>query len=88
MSDQVAPKCYIYIYVHTQTQLFEVSIWGGFWRGFGEVLGRDFGKPKFQNSCVLQWFLTATIKHSLVFLGFWTFGYLKSIKIAVFYNVF
>ena len=31
MSDQVAPKCYIY----TQTQLFEVSIWGGFWRGFG-----------------------------------------------------
>ena len=26
--------------IYTQTQLFEVSIWGGFWRGFGEVLER------------------------------------------------
>ena len=29
----------IYIYIYTQTQLFEVSIWKGFWRHFGEVFG-------------------------------------------------
>ena len=31
----------LYIYIYTQTQLFEVSIWRGFWRGFGEVLERS-----------------------------------------------
>ena len=25
---------------------FEVSIWGGFWRGLGEVSGRNLGGPK------------------------------------------
>ena len=53
-----------------QTQLFEVSIWGGFWWGFGEVLERDADKQKFQNMYVLLWFLMATIKNSLGFLGF------------------
>ena len=56
--------------IYTQTQLFEVSIWGGFWRGFGEVLERDFGEQKYQKCCVLQGFLIATIKKPLVFLGF------------------
>ena len=60
----------LYIYIYTQTQLFQVSIWRGFWRGFGEVSERDFGEQKSQNSCVLQWFLMVTIKNPLVFLGF------------------
>ena len=45
---------YIYIYIYTQTQLFEVSIWGGFWRGFGEVSGEIFREQKSQKHCVLQ----------------------------------
>ena len=65
MLDQVAPKSYIYIYIRKLNFLESL-----FWRGFGEVLERDLGYQKSQNSYVLQWFLTATIENSLVFLGF------------------
>ena len=60
----------IYIYIYTQTQLFRISILERFWRGSGEVLERDLGDQKSQNTSVLQRFLIATIKNSLVFLGF------------------
>ena len=43
MSDQVAPKCYIYIYIHTQNSIFgglkNQWFWIGFWIGFGDVFG-------------------------------------------------
>ena len=50
MSDQVAPKCYIYIYTKnqdfrgSQKERFLERFWIGFWRGFGEVFGEGFGK--------------------------------------------
>ena len=61
-------------HIYIQTQLFGISILDLFWRGFGEVLERDFGEQKLQKHCVLQWFLIATIKKPLVFLGFSCFG--------------
>ena len=66
---RIAPKSYIYIYIRKLNFLGSL-----FWRGFGEVLERDFGEQKLQKHCVLQWFLIATIKKSLVFLGFSWFG--------------
>ena len=59
-----------HIYIYTKTQLFRISILERFWRGLGEVLERDFYQKKLQKHCVLQWFLIATIKKPLVFLGF------------------
>ena len=57
----------IHIYIYTESQLLRISILERFWRGFGEVLERDFGEQKLQKHCVLQWFLIATIKKPLVF---------------------
>ena len=54
-------QIYIYIYIHTKTQLFRISILDLFWRGFGEVLKRDFGEEKLQKPYVLYWCLIATI---------------------------
>ena len=73
-SDKTLADCSQIIYIYIQTQLFGISILDLFWRGFGEVLERDFGEQKLQKHCVLQWFLIATIKKPLVFLGFSCFG--------------
>ena len=75
----------LYIYIYIRKLNFLRSRFG---EVFGEVLERflerDLGKQKSQNSYVLHGVLMATIKNRLVFLGFWRFGHLKSIKIDVF----
>ena len=60
----------IYIYIYTQTQLFEVSILERFWRGSGEVLERDLETRIIKKHKVFIGFSIESIKKQLVFLGF------------------